>query len=738
MSIPPTDQGITLLLQGQVDAAAALFQQIVQSSPSDALAHAGLGHCLIRLGREEEAWQSLTTACQLSDRIGQAFSDLAWLALKRGDEPLARSSAERALTLNPADANGHFVLAQLLFEQSRFNEAEQEFVRAANLQSSYIDARYNLGNHLFDRGDFDQASRHYAAYAQMRPQDVKGWINYGLSLTRAGNLPRARAALERAVALAPDQAKPIALLAAVLKQSLVSDAELIPVVRRVLELSPESVDMHLQLACSLIGEYRHSEGKLSLQRALQLDPNNLTARWIDFQTPDEVVAPSQAARDAFLGRWRAGIEQFEAIDWSDPKFAAQANDTIVAATNFYLAYLGKPLVAESIRCAGVLGKLALAARPPRRNVAPRPIGSKRRKVAVFSPSLKMHSVSRVWSPALLELDPAEFELGAFYPGTTEDASTLRWRKRAACFESGIRLADEWIEALRTFAPDVVIFPDIGMNRFVQAVASLRHAAVQITTWGHPVTSGMSTIDYFLSADACEPEGADAHYRERLVRLPRLGAYLDLPELAETLSKPIDSERPIRLLCAQSADKLHPGHDGLFATILKLNPTAQLDILCNMPANVADALAARMRPLFAERDIDFAERCHVHPRLPIDDYHRFLAQADVCLDSLDFSGGVTSLDALWRNLPIVTLPGQLMRGRQTYGMLRLLNLDELIAADADDYVRIATRLTQDAAWRASLSERIRLRKNELYRDPSVLAALAHFLRSVEPPAMQTAT
>src|SRR5262249_35589266 len=84
---------------------------------------------------------------------------------------------------------------------------------------------------------------------------------------------------------------------------------------------------------------------------------------------------------------------------------------------------------------------------------------------------------------------------------------------------------------RAYAPDVVIFPDIGMDRFTQAVASVRHAPVQVTTWGHPVTSGMPTIDFFLSADACAPEEAGAHYTEKLVRLPRLGAYLGLPAAA---------------------------------------------------------------------------------------------------------------------------------------------------------------------------------------------------------------
>lgn len=494
--------------------------------------------------------------------------------------------------------------------------------------------------------------------------------------------------------------------------------------------------MRVQLACSLFDELNYREAHANLARALELDPDNLTARWLQLQMPHAVVASDESERDAFLARWRSGVAWFEALDWNDPRFTAQAADAVTSAANFYLAYLGHALVEEQVQSATVLRAMAQAAYPQHADVAVRPIGTKRRRIAVFSSSLNAHSVSRVWSPALLTLDPAEFELAAFYPGTVEDASTQRWRARVEVFEAGTRPVAAWVDALRAWAPDVVIFPDIGMDRFVQAVASLRHAPVQVTTWGHPVTSGMATIDYFVSADACEPDDADAHYSERLVRLPRLGTFLDLPDpvAADAVAGPDD--HPIRLLCSQSADKLHPGHDVLFAAILQACPAARLDILCSMRTNVADALATRMRAAFAAAGVDFDNRCCVHPRLPVDDYYRFIAQADLCLDSLDFSGGVTSLDALWRDKPIVTLPGTLMRGRQTSGMLKLLGLDDLIAADHADYVRIAIRLANDPGLRAGLGERIRAAKRSLYRDQGVVVALAQFLRTVEAPERAT--
>jgi predicted O-linked N-acetylglucosamine transferase (SPINDLY family) len=98
-----------------------------------------------------------------------------------------------------------------------------------------------------------------------------------------------------------------------------------------------------------------------------------------------------------------------------------------------------------------------------------------------------------------------------------------------------------------------------------------------------------------------------------------------------------------------------------------------------------------------------------------------------LDTLRWSGGQTSVDALDCGLPVVTLPGALMRGRQSYGMLKLIGVEELIATDVEDYLRIANRVCGDPAWRESLSQRIRERCGRLFDDAEPIAALEAFYR-----------
>src|SRR5207253_11098850 len=72
--------------------------------------------------------------------------------------------------------------------------------------------------------------------------------------------------------------------------------------------------------------------------------------------------------------------------------------------------------------------------------------------------------------------------------------------------------------------DVLVYTDIGMEDLTYSLAFSRLAPVQCVTWGHPVTTGIPTIDYYLSSTLFETAEAQEHYTETLVRLPALPCY----------------------------------------------------------------------------------------------------------------------------------------------------------------------------------------------------------------------
>ena len=132
-------------------------------------------------------------------------------------------------------------------------------------------------------------------------------------------------------------------------------------------------------------------------------------------------------------------------------------------------------------------------------------------------------------------------------------------------ERGQRQLSAWAATIERDAPHVLVYPEIGADHTTLQLAALRLAPVQCTSLGQPVTSGLPTIDYFLSSDLMEPPAAQEHYTERLVRLQSLGtAYR--PEWAAwgdalpSLDPWADLDLPpgtVRFLCCRTWQSVPP-------------------------------------------------------------------------------------------------------------------------------------------------------------------------------------
>jgi predicted O-linked N-acetylglucosamine transferase (SPINDLY family) len=215
-----------------------------------------------------------------------------------------------------------------------------------------------------------------------------------------------------------------------------------------------------------------------------------------------------------------------------------------------------------------------------------------------------------------------------------------------------------------------------MAPFTYFLAFARLAPVQAVTWGHPVTTGIANIDYFVSSAPAEPAGAVRHYGERLIELPVMSnSYarpLPLPHAARAeLGLP---EAGTVYLCPQSLFKLHPDFDGLLAAILARDPAGAIVLLAPaQPLHAARLLArlARHVPPAALKRVRFA------PWLAYDRFLALIAAADVMLDPIVFGGGNTSYEALALGIPVVTLAGTFLRGRLTLGMYRQMGFDDLV-------------------------------------------------------------
>jgi predicted O-linked N-acetylglucosamine transferase (SPINDLY family) len=275
----------------------------------------------------------------------------------------------------------------------------------------------------------------------------------------------------------------------------------------------------------------------------------------------------------------------------------------------------------------------------------------------------------------------------------------------------------------------MLFPEVGISRNTLALASLRLAPRQFVAWGHPETTGLPTIDVYLSADAMEPPEADTHYSERLVRLPNLGVYYQPYAVAATpcdrAALGIGSDRPL-LICPGTPFKYDPRDDSLLVEIARRLGACTFAFFTYERPALSERLRTRLSHAFAAAGLEperFLKWLPWQPRL---DFLGILAQADVYLDTLRFSGFNTLMQAVEMGLPCVSHEGRHLRGRLGSGILRQLGLPELVATDGAAYVEIAVRLASDPPYRRAVALRMQRAAPRAYADRSAVEALERAL------------
>src|SRR5450755_3133107 len=277
---------------------------------------------------------------------------------------------------------------------------------------------------------------------------------------------------------------------------------------------------------------------------------------------------------------------------------------------------------------------------------------------------------------------------------------------------------------------VLIYPEIGMDKVSAQLAAQRLAAVQCASWGHPVTSGFPTIDYFISSDLMEPDDAAAHYSEQLIRLPGLSINYGPVEVA-----PVAIDRAqlglragaIVYWCCQSLPKYLPQFDDVFARIAAEVPGCQFTFIEFAGGSaVTDLFRTRLERAFKAVGLEARKHCVFLPRLAPDRFVAAIGQCDVVLDSIGWSGCNSILESLVHNLPIVSFAGEMMRGRHTAAILDMMDVSETMARTIEDYVSIAGVLGRNATRRIELSVRIAANKHRVYRDRDCIVALEAFL------------
>lgn len=726
MSLTASIQTIQQLLAAQqIDAALGKAEALAKVHGNDATVLALLGHLLRRSGQLARAIEVLKRSIRINARIPNVWLDLARAHFAEQQPARALEAAEQLLALIPAQPQALGIAFDAAEAMAQPERAEHFFERLLAADSRSIDKRLALGNQAFDLGQWPLAARHYRAFLRHAPSRIEASLNLAACLAQLQDLQAAVEVIEQALAHAPSDAR-LLLRRCGLADSLQEPAGVrIQLARRWLAVAPEATQARILLAYALLDDHQYPLARAELDLLAANEESRWPAAWVRWHYPTRAIHRSREARAAYRAEIVAGIAEMNAALDAGTIDPGLAERILAACPNFFIGYLNEPSPALAADYAAVLRRLALLAGLEDHRQAPP--ARARKRIAIASAHCHQHSVSRVWRDLICALPRDQFELGVFQLSQNDDDSTAKWRLRADHYETGNEPPRFWRERLIAYAPEVIVYLDIGMEPSTQTLASLRLAPVQVTTWGHPVSTGHANIDYFLSSALAESAEADSHYSERLVRIDGLAAaYRFIPPDPAVLP---ENSRLLRLICMQNAWKLTPEQAPAFQRILDSLPEAELVFVSSMRGEALTEFEAALREWLG---VERMRRVRVLGFLNYGEYFAWLKSSDLALDAWGWSGGITSFDAASIGLPIVTLPGTLMRGRQTLAILHHLGISELICHDEQDYIDTVVALASDAGKRQDLSRRLKAAAARLHDHSDSQASLIAFFQSLNEP------
>ena len=582
----------------------------------------------------------------------------------------------------PGDALIHGLLGEALAGCREWTKAEHALQHALSLQPRLEPARLRLAELMLQRADAASAARVIAAQDATSPNLRARWIEAAAAADCAGGWAH------RLDAQSPLAEQCNDALSGVLAAPSGAASACVTAIAEVMhprsDGARQAPGLRVQLAEAL-----------ALPRLAESTEHLVEAR----------------------ARYTQGLERIVA-QWTPQRLATlQPSLQHLSWSNFLLAYQGMDDLALQSRYGDWLAQAAATLRPDLPLRAP-PAG-RRPRVALVSGHWYGCTAGWYfarWIDAVAALDAEAWVIAV---GAQRDAFSEDLARRHAHFRHVPGDADAIATALHDLAPDLILYPELGMHTDLLPVAALRLAPRQWVGWGHPVTSGLPTIDRYLSCAPMEPAAAQRHYREPLHLLPGIGTQYPAPPAPVTTTRGELGlpEGPL-LLVPQSFYKIHPANDPVYRELLQREPRLRIAFIAT--GNLAEAARLRSR---ITRHLGRAEAARILflPFLSRTDLLRVMSVCDAMLDTLHWSGGNTALDALRAGLPIITTAGEFMRGRQSLAMLDALGVSDRLVTTPERLVDHTLDLLGQHEL-AALRPRIAAGYDELVDGRAALAAL----------------
>lgn len=770
--------GNTLKSQGDLDGAVASYRQALEIVPDDAELHGNLGNALQALGQLDAAAASYRRAVALAPGYAVAHSNLGATLqdLEQLDEALAsHATAVRLDAGNAAFQNG---LGLCLTALERQEEALDAFQRAHDSSPADIGICSNLGSTLLGLERKTQALEIYQTLVELDGENALNYNNLGLILVELARLDEAIAMHRKALQLDPGYGKTLLHLADALTAARDFDGA-VECQRQALALDPQSADLHNRLGIALQKAKCYDEALRVYAKALEFDVghavvhSNIGAVLHDQKRHEEALEEYRKAiaLDAgfaaahmnmgiayrMLGHYDEAIAAFNAAIALKPEYleahaslgatlcekgtlqeaiascrTALAIDPQCASVYsnllFCLTHLDYPdpamLFAEHEKFARIFEAPLRASWPQHRNDRD---PERVLKVGFVSGDFNNHAVANFVLPIFHHLSPSSrVTLYGYYTNVIDDDCTARIRELLHHWRAVNHLSNtELAKQIESDGIDILI--DLSGHTGINRLLAFAHkpAPVQASWMGYPGTTGLQAMDYFLCDRFYLPPGEmENQFSEAIAYLPAAA-----PFLPSALSPPVNALPALQngymtFGSFNRPNKLSREVIAAWAQLLRAVPTARMLMGAMPKSGTFDTYI----DWFASEGIA-RDRLEFHPRTSTEEYLHLHHKVDLCLDTFPYTGGTTTMHALWMGVPTLTIPGNTLPGRVTACALSHMELGAFIARDTDDFVAKGTYIANDPALLANIRSNLRhlIENSAMGRSEVIAAGLEGALR-----------
>ncbi|MDY7019755.1 MAG: tetratricopeptide repeat protein [Cyanobacteriota bacterium] len=749
---------ITLYDAGYLSEAEEKYQEILALDNTDADAWRELGMVYYSQGRYLEALDAFYLAVELDSSTAAQYYYLGLGLAATEDFYSAISAYQQAISLDSEWSEAYHKLGECWLELGQLKEAEIHLKTAIALNSTNSEYYLDLGNLFIAQYQISSAIQTYKTALKFDSENPQLLKQLGIAFqtlqnqTQAsfyfGNSAYYQAEYTKAIQYYQDSLHnqiqevdldldvylDIYLKLADCYQKVNQYSQAIQTYQQAIQQIPDAPEIYLAWIQTLqeIGEI---ETAINIaDNALKRFPNQTLLK-VAHQRLLPILYNNVSEIEYYRQRFSTLLTQLILeTDLSSSKNTESLLEATSNHTNFYLQYQGYNDLELQQQYGQFIHHILEKNFPQWVQPIPQRVDEKidsKIKIGYVSSFLNWHTVGIVFLGWLQERNTEDFEVSCYYTGNESDRLTNLYQFYSDHFYQLNGEFTEIVQKIYNDQLDILVFLDIGMCPLTTQIASLRLATVQCSAWGHPVTTGLPTIDYFISADLLEPKNAPEHYSEKLIRLPNLGIYYQqqaIPELQKTREDFGLNNNAVIYLSCQSLFKYSPQYDSVFIKISQQVTLAQFVFVSHWNDSITDKFKKRLKQSFAEFDLESEDYCIILPRLEQSDYLQLNLIADIGLDTIDFTGFLTTLDSLACNLPIVTYKGELMRSRQTAGVLQRIGVTETIAKDIREYIQIAVQLGLNPAWRQEIVNRINQNKSRLYQDRDCIQELEKFYKT----------